>query len=491
MSDAFPLRHGAANIFTLVREFFLSSGFTEEHLLKHFQAPSLASILSASGLQSEHLEKGYQAPGLLPLLSRMFLSGRRVSAEELSAYVSDSIISAWRELGMLDTSGQATVLLCPALGLYIATDRRASMQDPGYSGDDFVLSGAELASRQFLDNFSKGACERFLHVSSGAGLVAIYATRFAREVVGTDRNPRAIRFAEFNAMLNGCGQPRFLCGDLLAPVKEMKFDRIVFRSPYEPPVKESTATASGGKDGEAVMARFFEKVPVHLEPGGRAYCMITGTDRSGEPMQNRIRRWLGRPTTECDLILCIRESYAPNEYAIQNIFAANRDSWELEKWNAFYDGLNAHKVIVGHTILQRHNSTRAPFTRRVNLGPQSGAEEMDKLMDLETRVSEWGAEQMLEIPALPSQGWELHVRHRSKQGHLQPDSYTFVLKSPFDVSLPVPAWAAMLVSRADGVATGRQHLEFLRTKGEITTDEFQRVLHELAAVGIVRLEQAR
>src|SRR5438046_1475536 len=66
-----------------------------------------------------------------------------------------------------------------------------------------------------------------LDVGTVCGIHAIRAARYARRVVATDLNPRALRFARFNAALNGVANIEFREGSLWEPVGDETFDLIV------------------------------------------------------------------------------------------------------------------------------------------------------------------------------------------------------------------------------------------------------------------------
>ena len=64
-------------------------------------------------------------------------------------------------------------------------------------------------------------------------------------------------------------------GDLFDPVKDEKFDIILFNTPYLPTNEderiddELEAAWDGGPDGRAIINRFIEEVSDHLNPCGR------------------------------------------------------------------------------------------------------------------------------------------------------------------------------------------------------------------------------
>ena len=79
------------------------------------------------------------------------------------------------------------------------------------------------------------------------------ASRYAKEVIGVDLNPRAIRFARFNAQLNGVRNISFVQGNLYEPVKEQSFDTILANPPFVPSPKRQIRFRDGGATGEEIL----------------------------------------------------------------------------------------------------------------------------------------------------------------------------------------------------------------------------------------------
>ncbi len=72
-----------------------------------------------------------------------------------------------------------------------------------------------------------------LEVGTGTGFLALVAARRARQTVGTDINPEAVRALKINALLNHLeDRVEARQGDLFAPVAGEQFDVILFNPPY-------------------------------------------------------------------------------------------------------------------------------------------------------------------------------------------------------------------------------------------------------------------
>jgi methylase of polypeptide subunit release factors len=492
--DGFPLRFGNRGAFAALQTFLDGSGYTEEFILKHFEIPHLHYMLYSYGLQREHLEARYPGEGLPLFLTRTFIGGYADTREQFASHLEAGAFAACLDLGLLveEEAGRlrCPVVLYPALGFYIASDRGFRPEGPAYRGKDYVMSGTEHLCRQFIKGVAQTPCERFLDMGTGSGLAALVGTGFATHCWGVDITRRAVRYAEFNRQLNGRENLTVVEGDLFAPVTGLTFDRIASNPPFEPPLKEGMIFSVGGVDGEAILARLVAEVPGFLEAGGRLYCQVSGTDREGDPFDARVRRWLGDRADECDTAVFVRVALKPTEYAIQQVLGENQDSWKLQEWHMFYHKLKAEQVLLGHLILQKRAAERPVFHVRRSFGPESGIAEMDWLVDWMTACQSPGiVDRVMAARVGNRAGWELIVRHEMREGKLGPQSCEFVQTHPFDYKMEAPPWMAMLAGRCDGQHTGAEQYEWLKDKVAMSREVFVKRVCELVSAGVLVLEE--
>jgi release factor glutamine methyltransferase len=116
---------------------------------------------------------------------------------------------------------------------------------------------------------------RVLDLCTGSGYVAIAAARSgARSVTAVDVSRRAVLAARVNARRNGT-RLRAIRGDLVAPVREERFELVVSNPPYVPavdggvPRRGPRRAWDAGADGRALLDRICEEAPGVLAPGGR------------------------------------------------------------------------------------------------------------------------------------------------------------------------------------------------------------------------------
>lgn len=113
-----------------------------------------------------------------------------------------------------------------------------------------------------------------LEIGTGSGLVSMYASLLTDDVTATDINYNALELAEKNFKLNNINTIRLEFGDLFEPVKNEKFDVILFNTPYLPTdiddiIDDDLNYAfDGGIDGRKVIDRFINEVSDYLNDKG-------------------------------------------------------------------------------------------------------------------------------------------------------------------------------------------------------------------------------
>ena len=113
-----------------------------------------------------------------------------------------------------------------------------------------------------------------LEIGTGSGLVSMYASLLSDDVTATDINYNALELAEKNFKLNNINTIRLEFGDLFEPVKNEKFDVILFNTPYLPTNSddiiddELNYAFDGGLNGREVIDRFINEVSNHLNDKG-------------------------------------------------------------------------------------------------------------------------------------------------------------------------------------------------------------------------------
>ena len=139
--------------------------------------------------------------------------------------------------------------------------------------DDNVYIPAE-DSYLLADNLQIENGQSVLEIGTGSGIVAMYASKLTDNITVTDINFDACELARKNFEANDIDNIEILFGNLFEPVKNRKFDVILFNTPYLPTeegeVLEDTINYAfdGGLNGRKVIDIFLNEVGNHLNDGG-------------------------------------------------------------------------------------------------------------------------------------------------------------------------------------------------------------------------------
>ena len=147
------------------------------------------------------------------------------------------------------------------------------MQDFKINIDDNVYIPAE-DSYLLADNLEIKQGQSVLEIGTGSGIVAMYASRLTDNITVTDINFDACELARKNFEDNGIENIEILFGNLFEPVKNRKFDVILFNTPYLPTEEDEVLDDTinyafdGGLNGRKVIDLFLNEVENHLNDNG-------------------------------------------------------------------------------------------------------------------------------------------------------------------------------------------------------------------------------
>ena len=134
-----------------------------------------------------------------------------------------------------------------------------------------------------------------LEIGTGTGIVAMYASKLTDKVTATDINFDAITLAESNFKANNIDNIELLFGNLFEPVKNRKFDVILFNTPYLPTDEGDVIDSNlnyafdGGLNGRKVIDLFLDEVGNHLNDGGIVQMIqssLSGNEETLEKLDN-------------------------------------------------------------------------------------------------------------------------------------------------------------------------------------------------------------
>ena len=139
--------------------------------------------------------------------------------------------------------------------------------------DDNVYIPAE-DSYLLAENLEIKNGQSVLEIGTGSGIVAMYASKLTDNITVTDINFDACELARKNFEANNIENIEILFGNLFEPVKNRKFDVILFNTPYLPTEEDDVIDDTinyafdGGLNGRKVIDLFLDEVKNHLNDGG-------------------------------------------------------------------------------------------------------------------------------------------------------------------------------------------------------------------------------
>jgi SAM-dependent methyltransferase len=284
----------------------------------------------------------------LETLVRLFILGARVAVGEARAALGDP--EWWAEGGLVTMKGddvEATVQLRCYQGLVVAFDFHR--RDGAALAADYVM-GISASSLTLAGLTVRRASRATLDLGTGNGFQAFLAAQHSERVVATDRNPRAVEMATFNARLNGLHTVECREGDLFDPVAGETFDLIVSNPPFIVSPDNAFYFLHSGMEGDEVCRTIARYAPEHLNAGGYCQFLANWTVVDGEDWRHRLAGWF--EGTGCDAFVLRRGSTAPDEYAAIWI---SDDEFEASfgTWMDYYARLGVRAIDSGLVTMRR------------------------------------------------------------------------------------------------------------------------------------------
>jgi SAM-dependent methyltransferase len=285
---------------------------------------------------------------------KLFLLDVPVAAREASEALAPGGLERLERLGVLAReadSVRALVSITPLGDLLVASDR---YEGPGGGRPDHVV-GTSISSRALAAVTVQRPVARALDIGTGSGVQALELARHAERVVATDVNPRAVAFARFNAVLNGCANVEVRAGSLFEPVEDERFHLIVSNPPYVISPESEFTYRDSGLPGDTFSEGLVRRLPEHLADGGFAHVLVEWVHAREEPWSAPLRGWVAG--SGCDALLLRFTTQEPTRYAaawnadLRGIPGAFEDA--LDRWLAYHRRLGIEEISWGAVVLRR------------------------------------------------------------------------------------------------------------------------------------------
>lgn len=300
----------------------------------------------------------------LETLARLFILGVRVPRRQASAALAPMGPEWWAERGlvtMVDADVEATVQLRCYQGLVLGFDfhrRGGAALRPDY------VMGISPSSLTLAGLTVRRPSTATLDLGTGSGFQAFLAAAHSDRVLATDRNPRAVEMATFNAHLNGLAHVECREGDLFEPAEGETFDLVVSNPPFIVSPDNLFYFLHSGMAGDDVCRTIAREAPRFLAEGGYCQFLANWTAVAGQDWRARLAGWF--EGTGCDALVLRRGSTAPDEYAAVWIEAGDgegRFEESFTAWMDYYDKLQVEAIDSGLVTMRRSSSTAPPWFR--------------------------------------------------------------------------------------------------------------------------------
>lgn len=404
-------------------DLFRRAGYCEEGISQHFGVERSGELARWEQLRLVHHTRDL---GLTSVCFRLFWLLHPVARKAVEAVFDTPRLEEWIEAGFVGLVGDKVVprLRLTIFGhLVIASDLPMRVEENPPT--DQVM-GIAASTRTLAQAMSRAPCRRFLDLGTGCGLLALLASEFAEEVVGSDLNPRAVQFARFNAALNGIPNATFVEGSLFEPFQGTRFDRIVGSPPFvlAPGVRLIYRDGMGGMRADHFCRQILREAPDYLHEGGLCQLLCNWGLTAGEVWQAPLEEWFaGLPADVLTLCSEVGDSevYASAWIANTETCDADGGSARLEAWLRYHREIGIERIAAGLVNL-RKRSLGTPWrayqwVESMNGPAGASIAERFSVEDLlhdpisleETRVTISPSARLYQRLALQEGGWQLQT----------------------------------------------------------------------------------
>jgi len=407
----------------------------------------------------------------LAVLLRLFLLGVPVARVRVEALLDPPLRELLGAAGLLVEDGEAVhgaARIVPHDELLIASDHAA-----GSEGQADHVPGVHRPSVALAHLTVRGSSERALDLCTGNGIQAILLAAHAEHVVATDINERALRYASFNAALNGVRNVETRHGSFFDPVERERFDLIVANPPYVVSPESAYLFRDSGMMGDSVSDHVVRGAPALLAAGGFASILIAWALDPHDPAA-RPRSWL--EGARCDGILLHTSTDDPIETAA----VWNRDLLDrpeayadaLDRWLDYYRRLGIEQLGYACLVLRKRGDGRdgqlvsQPLPRAA-LRP--AGQHVRRLFETHDRLAELDDGALLDQRLRVVDDAVVGQESRFSDGRWHSESLTLRLDRGLPFSAELDAATATLIRRLDGSNTLKDALVGLDDETDYAT----------------------
>jgi len=319
--------------------------------------------------------------------------------------------------------------------------------DPDDADRPDLVQGATQAARTLAGLIVRRRVRTALDLGTGCGVLALTLARHAERVVGTDVNPRAIRFARLSAQRNGIGNVEWREGDWYAPVRGERFDLIACNPPYVISPDDRLLF----RDGSEATGGVVRGAGAHLTAGGLAHLLVNWA-HPAEDWVGPLRGWI---PPGCDALVVHHASMRPHQYA--QTWARAED---VPRWLRWYREQGIEAIGAAFLLLRRRDDDGPPRLQAleaVTAPTQRAGVHVERILrgtDLAAR----GDDALLAARLRVTDGVRVERTARRRAGAWEHEPATVRVVPTVGVQATVPGPLAGVVLALDGTRPARDVL---------------------------------
>jgi hypothetical protein len=299
-----------------------------------------------------------------------------------------------------------------------------------------------------------------------------------------DRNPRAIRFADFNSRLNDITNVECVEGDRFEPVTGQKFELVVCNAPFVISPSAGYVSLDGGMSGDRFCRSIAREVPRYMEEGGLCQMLCNWAHFSGRDWKEYLASWF--EPEGCDVwVIRSRKDDAAN-YArlwIQEIHGENSPEYDrlVGEWVDYYEREGIEEVSMGLVNLRRVGGR--PTQVRIDDAPEiigSGGDDIARMFQLrEFLYTVRQDEDLLETRLGAADSLRLEHQYQCVENQWRISSSRLFSARGFAYSVNTDRLLSEFLVRCNGRATVR---EALHSAGQAMGVDLTGTFHECLQV---------
>ncbi|MGN6798506.1 MAG: methyltransferase domain-containing protein [Gaiellaceae bacterium] len=344
MWDPTPDEDAAAAIGELLREI----GYDEDAIEDRLGEDGIAAEGSEALVHALRLDTDELGDAI-----RLLLLGRPVARASFGA------ASELIRLGLAVEDGALLVpraRIVPTEGVYLTFDTFSDGDNdpPGWVAS-FTPTAYWLASLTPRRHVS-----RAVDIGTGNGVHALLAARHAGHVIATDVNPRALRFTEISAALNGFDNVETRLGSLFEPVAGETFDLITCNAPFVISPKARWQYRDAGYPGDEFSRLVVTTAAAHLADDGFASVLVSWLAASEDEPDEHVHEWLDQHG--CDAWILSLTGSDPVDHAAgwNDHLSSDPDAYAaaIDEWTSYFAGLGAAWISEGGVVMHKRAGNR-------------------------------------------------------------------------------------------------------------------------------------